>query len=39
LLALADAVREAGRPAMSQAPVPEEPAYPHLRLLKSDEDR
>ena len=41
LLALADAVREAGRPLMAQAQaqVAEEPSHPHLRLLRSDEER
>jgi hypothetical protein len=38
LLALADAVREAGRPAMSQVSAPKDSTHPHLRLLKSDED-
>ncbi len=38
LLALADAVREAGRPPLSQPPASEESPHPHLRLLKPDED-
>ena len=38
LLALADAVREAGRPLMQQPPVRDDSPHPHLRLLKTDED-
>ncbi len=38
LLALADAVREAGRPLIPRTPPPEDSSHPHLRLLKSDDD-
>lgn len=38
LLALADAVREAGRPPLRQPVVADSAPHPYLRLLKSDED-
>lgn len=38
LLALADAVREAGRPLISQPKVHDESPHPHLRLLKPEQD-
>lgn len=39
LLALADAVREAGRPLIAQSPPPDDSPQPYLRLLKTEEDR
>lgn len=38
LLALADAVREAGRPLISQPPTEDDSPHPYLRLLKTDKD-
>ncbi|MBC7596279.1 MAG: DUF3499 domain-containing protein [Kineosporiaceae bacterium] len=38
LLALADAVREAGRPLISRPPPPDDSPQPYLRLLKTERD-
>lgn len=39
LLALADAVREAGRRPTAPIPEPSDAPHPHLRLLKPEQDR
>lgn len=38
LLALADAVREAGRPLIQQPPEQDKSPHPHLRLLKAEDE-